>query len=156
MDFIVLIHPTQWTIVNPVGADWPATCQKKPSCLFTGWAGPVLYICQVAHHTSCLDRATSSHLFCVVCVLCVLVTNAYSCHPLVIKFKTNMTKNSQIDSTDCRLEALPLARTLEKLEPTFQTVKVTPMQSPPVGSVKVTEPFIKQFDQPNVAFRSRL
>ena len=55
-----------------------------------------------------------------------------------------------------RLVALPLARTLEKLEPTFQTVKVTPMQSPPVGSVKATEPFIKQFDQPNVAFRSRL
>ena len=37
-----------------------------------------------------------------------------------------------------RLEALLLPRTLEKLqqEPTFQTVKVVPTNSPPVGTVK--------------------
>ena len=29
MDFIALIHPIQWTIANPIGADWPAKRQKK-------------------------------------------------------------------------------------------------------------------------------
>ena len=30
-DFIVLIHPIQWTIADPVGADRSAKRQKKPS-----------------------------------------------------------------------------------------------------------------------------
>ena len=29
--FIALIHPIQWTIANPVGADRPAKRQKKSS-----------------------------------------------------------------------------------------------------------------------------
>ena len=37
-----------------------------------------------------------------------------------------------------RLGALLMARTLDK-EPTFQTVKVMPMHTPPVGSVKSTD-----------------
>ena len=36
-DFIALIHPIQWTIANPVGADRPAKRQKKTSCVATGW-----------------------------------------------------------------------------------------------------------------------
>ena len=35
--FIALIHPIQWTIANPVGADRPAKRQKKTSCVTTGW-----------------------------------------------------------------------------------------------------------------------
>ena len=35
-DFIALIHPIQWTIAYPVGADWPAKRQKKTSCVSTG------------------------------------------------------------------------------------------------------------------------
>ena len=35
--FIALIHPIQWTIANPVGADRPAKRQKKTSCVATGW-----------------------------------------------------------------------------------------------------------------------
>ena len=35
--FIALIHPIQWTIANPVGADRPAKRQKKTSCVSTGW-----------------------------------------------------------------------------------------------------------------------
>ena len=34
--FIALIHPIQWTIANPVGADQPAKRQKKTSCVSTG------------------------------------------------------------------------------------------------------------------------
>ena len=37
MHFIALIHPIQWTIANPVGADRPAKRQKKTSCVATGW-----------------------------------------------------------------------------------------------------------------------
>ena len=36
-NFIALIHPIQWTIANPVGADRPAKRQKKTSCVATGW-----------------------------------------------------------------------------------------------------------------------
>ena len=35
-NFIALIHPIQWTIAYPVGADRPAKCQKKTSCVSTG------------------------------------------------------------------------------------------------------------------------
>ena len=34
--FIALIHPIQWTIAYPVGADRPAKRQKKKSCVSTG------------------------------------------------------------------------------------------------------------------------
>ena len=34
--FIALIHPIQWTIAYPVGADRPAKRQKKMSCVATG------------------------------------------------------------------------------------------------------------------------
>ena len=54
--FITLIHPIQWTIANPVGADWPVKLQKKMSCVSTGQAGPVLCTRQVAHHISFLSR----------------------------------------------------------------------------------------------------
>ena len=47
--FIALIHPIQWTIADLVGADRPAKCQKKTSCVSTGWSVPVLCIRQVAH-----------------------------------------------------------------------------------------------------------
>ena len=47
--FIALIHPIQWTIAKPVGADRPAKRQKKTSCVSTGWPVPVLCIRQVAH-----------------------------------------------------------------------------------------------------------
>ena len=33
--FIALIHPIQWTIANPVGADRPAKRQKKSSYMST-------------------------------------------------------------------------------------------------------------------------
>ena len=39
-----------------------------------------------------------------------------------------------------RLEALLLAKSLDKPEPTFASVKVTPTHSPPVGVVKSSEP----------------
>ena len=60
--------------------------------------------------------------------------------------------NARIDEFDQkwsdkfnRLEALLLARTLAKPEPTFHPVKVTPTHTPPVG-VKATKPFIKPTD----------
>ena len=34
--FIALIHPIQWTIAYPVGADRPAKRHKKTSCVSTG------------------------------------------------------------------------------------------------------------------------
>ena len=46
-----------------------------------------------------------------------------------------------------RLEALLLAKTLDKLEPTFSTFTVTPTHSPPVGAVRSTEPFIRPPDR---------
>ena len=54
--FIALIHPIQWTIYNPVGADRPAKRQKKTSCVSTGWPVPVLCIRQVAHGIYFLSR----------------------------------------------------------------------------------------------------
>ena len=54
--FIALIHPIQWTIANPVGADRPAKRQKKTSCVNTGWPVPVLCIRQVAHGIYFLSR----------------------------------------------------------------------------------------------------
>ena len=54
--FIALIHPIQWTIANSVGADRPAKCQKKTSCVSTGWVGPILCTRQVACRTSFLSR----------------------------------------------------------------------------------------------------
>ena len=56
IDFIALIHPIQWTIANPVGADRPAKRQKKTSCVSTGQPVPVLCFRQVAHRTSFLSR----------------------------------------------------------------------------------------------------
>ena len=55
-NFIALIHPIQWTIAYPVGADRPAKRQKKTSCVSTGQAGPVLCTCQMACRTSFLSR----------------------------------------------------------------------------------------------------
>ena len=40
---------------------------------------------------------------------------------------------------------------LDKLEPPFHPVKVTPMHTPPVGAVKATEPFIRPTDRPQQA-----
>ena len=37
MYFILLIHPIQWTIAYPVGADWPAKQQKKSPCMCAYW-----------------------------------------------------------------------------------------------------------------------
>ena len=54
--FIALIHPIQWTIAYPVGADRPAKRQKKTSCVSTGQVGPVLCTRQVACSTSFLSR----------------------------------------------------------------------------------------------------
>ena len=54
--FIALIHPTQWTIANPVKADQPAKRQKNSSCVSIGWACHILCICQVAYRTSFLSR----------------------------------------------------------------------------------------------------
>ena len=54
--FIALIHPIQWTIAYPVGADQPAKRQKKTSCVSTGQAGPVLCTRQMACRTSFLSR----------------------------------------------------------------------------------------------------
>ena len=51
-----LIHPIQWTIAYPVGADRPAKRQKKTSCVSTGQAGPVLCTLHMACRTSFLSR----------------------------------------------------------------------------------------------------
>ena len=60
-DFIALIHPIQWTIANPVGADWPAKRQKKTSCVSTG--RPVPSTSSLARWRvvlpSCLDSVMS-------------------------------------------------------------------------------------------------
>ena len=55
-NFIALIHPIQWTIAKPVGADRPAKRQKKTSCVSTGWPVPVLCIRKVAHGIYFLSR----------------------------------------------------------------------------------------------------
>ena len=49
-----------------------------------------------------------------------------------------------------RLEALLLSKTLDRPEPTFTTVKMTPAHSPPVGAVMSTEPFIRPTDRSQV------
>ena len=54
--FIALIHPIQWTIAYPVGADRPAKRQKKTSCVSTGQVGPMLCTRQMACRTSFLSR----------------------------------------------------------------------------------------------------
>ena len=54
--FIALIHPIQWTIAKPVGADRPAKRQKKTSCVSTGWPVPVLCIRKVAYGIYFLSR----------------------------------------------------------------------------------------------------
>ena len=80
--FIALIHPIQYTIANPVSADWPAKQQKKPSCVSTGQAGPVLCICQVAHRTSFMSRQSdviASFLF----GACTVQTD-YCCENLIL------------------------------------------------------------------------
>ena len=56
LNFIALIHPIQWTIAKPVGADRPAKRQKKTSCVSTGWPVPVLCIRKVAHGIYFLSR----------------------------------------------------------------------------------------------------
>ena len=55
-NFIALIHPIQWTIAYPVGADLPAKRQKKTSCVSTGQACPMLCTRQMACRTSFLSR----------------------------------------------------------------------------------------------------
>ena len=52
----MLIHPIQWTIANPVGADRPTKRQKKTACVSTGRPVPVLCTRKVAHRTSFLSR----------------------------------------------------------------------------------------------------
>ena len=63
--FIALIHPIQWTIAYPDGADWPAKRQKKTSCVSTGL--PVRSTSALTRWRvvlpSCLDSVTSWHLF---------------------------------------------------------------------------------------------
>ena len=54
--FIALIHPSQWTIANPVGIDRPAKRQKKMPCVSTGWPVPVLCIRLVVHGIYFLSR----------------------------------------------------------------------------------------------------
>ena len=44
-----------YPIAYPVGQDWPAKCQKKTSCVSTGWPVP-LCIRQGAHRTSFRSR----------------------------------------------------------------------------------------------------
>ena len=44
-----------------------------------------------------------------------------------------------------------LAKTLDKPEPTFAPVKVTPTHSPPVGAVRSSEPFIGPADRPQLS-----
>ena len=59
--FIALIHPIQWTIAYPVGADRPAKRQKKTSCVSTGRSVPstsALARWRVVL-PSCLDRVMS-------------------------------------------------------------------------------------------------
>ena len=74
--FIALIHPIQWTIANPVGADRPAKRQKKTSCVSTSWPVPVLCIRQVAHGIYFLSRQHDVIAsFCLARVLCRRVFN---------------------------------------------------------------------------------
>ena len=66
--------------------------------------------------------------------------------------------DSRIDELDLkwserfnRLEALLLAKTIDKPEPAFAPVKVTPTHSPPVGVVRSSEPFIRPADKPQIS-----
>ena len=45
-----------------------------------------------------------------------------------------------------RFGALLMARTLDRQQPTFQTVKVALTHSPPAGMIRSTDPFIKLAD----------
>ena len=66
------------------------------------------------------------------------------------------SSGTKIDSLDQKwserfnqLETLQIARSLEKpQELTFQTIKVTLRHTPPVGSIKPTNAFIKPVNQP--------
>ena len=49
-----------------------------------------------------------------------------------------------------RLEAVLLSKTLDRPEPTFITVRMTPTHSPPVGAVRSTKPFIRPTDRSHV------
>ena len=49
-----------------------------------------------------------------------------------------------------RLEAVLLSKTLDRPEPTFITVRMTPTHSPPVGAVRSTKPFIQPTDRSHV------
>ena len=56
--FIALIHPIQWTIAFPVGADRPAKRQKKSFGMHAYWpAGPGVHSPGVASSTSFLASA---------------------------------------------------------------------------------------------------
>ena len=77
-NFIALIHPIQWTIANPVGADRPAKRQKKTSCVSTSWPVPVLCIRQVAHGIYFLSRQHDVSIFFVWRVYCANVFSTIS------------------------------------------------------------------------------
>ena len=53
-----------------------------------------------------------------------------------------------------RLEAFLLARSLEKPESTFQPVKVMSTHTPPGGSLRATDPFIKPANRPQTLSQS--
>ena len=62
--------------------------------------------------------------------------------------------DSRIDELDLkwserfnRLEALLIAKTLDRQEPTFAPIKVTPTHTPPVGVVRSSDPFIRPTDK---------
>ena len=57
-NFIALIHPIQWTIAFPVGADRPAKRQKKSFGMHAYWpAGPGVHSLGVASCTCFLASA---------------------------------------------------------------------------------------------------
>ena len=74
--------------------------------------------------------------------------------------------DSRIDDLDLkwsdrfnRIEALLLARSLEKPKPTFTSVKIAPAHSPPASSVISSKPFIRPSDahrSPTSLHRNRL
>ena len=69
--FIALLHPTQWTIANPVSKT--GTSNDRKSCSVFPPARPVTYSAFARWRiilASCLDTVTSSHLFHLARVLC--------------------------------------------------------------------------------------
>ena len=66
-------------------------------------------------------------------------------HYTPVKKSTTDAKLEAMDQRWCehfsRLEVLFLSKSMEKSDPTFQTVEM-PAKSPPVGAVKGSEPFI--------------